>query len=88
MIADVRCARHDTAPYLRYGVMVWRRATLYCVIPREGRITIAPISSDRPRPNARRYAASEIEMQHEPGSHVAVDDLDTGHAAASIAGQR
>ena len=29
MVADVRRARHDTAPYLRYDVMVWRRATQY-----------------------------------------------------------
>ena len=67
--------RHDIAPYLRYSVMVLRRATLYRVISREGRVRIAPISSDRPGPNARRDAASEIEMQREPGSRVAVDEL-------------
>jgi hypothetical protein len=33
VIADVRRPRHDIAPYLRYGVMVLRRATRYCVIP-------------------------------------------------------
>ena len=44
--------------------------------------------SDRPGANARRHATSEIEMHREPGSRVSVDELDTGHAAASIAGQR
>ena len=33
MIADVRRAWHDAAPYLRYDVMVCRRATQYCVVP-------------------------------------------------------
>ena len=33
MIASVRRAWHDTAPYLRYVVMVLRRATRYCVTP-------------------------------------------------------
>ena len=41
VIAGVRRAWHDAAAYLRYVVMVLRRATLYCVIPREGRIRIA-----------------------------------------------
>ena len=41
VIADVRRAWHDTAAYLRYVVMVLRRATLYCVIPCEGRVRIA-----------------------------------------------
>ena len=39
VIAGVYRAWHDAAAYLTYRVMVWRRATLYCVIPREGRIT-------------------------------------------------
>ena len=55
-------------------VMVWRRATFDRVVPREGRVRIALSSSDRPGANARRHAASEIEMHREPGSHVAVDD--------------
>src|SRR5207302_6093307 len=85
VIADVYRAWHDAAPYLRYVVVVCRRATLYCVGPREGRNTIAGVSSDRPGPNARRHAASEIEMHREPGSRVAVDQTDSGHAAANIA---
>ena len=85
---DKRPGGLDTAAYLRYIVMVWRRAALYCVTPREGGIRIAPISRDRSGANARRHAASEIEMQREPGSRVAVDELDRGHATASIAGQR
>src|SRR5438034_9724546 len=48
------------------------------VHPREGRINITSISSDRPGPNARRHAASIIEMQREMGSRVSVDDLDCG----------
>src|SRR5205823_15053442 len=62
MVADVRRAWHDTAPNLRYDVMVWRRAALYRVIPREGRNTIAGVSSDRPGRNVRRPAASDIEL--------------------------
>src|SRR4029453_4982978 len=88
MIADVYCAWHDAAPYLGYDIVVRRRTTLYCVSAREGRITIACVSSDRPGANVRRHAASEIEMHREPNSRVAVDELETGHAAASIAGQR
>src|SRR4029450_4165344 len=87
VIADVRRAWHDTAAYLSYGVMVWRRATLYGVVPGKSRITIARVSSDRPGANVRRHAASEIEMHREPNSRVAVDELETGHAAARIAGQ-
>ena len=66
--------------------MVWRRATLDCVISREGGVRIAPVSRDRSGANARRHAASEIEMQREPGGHVSVDQLDVGHSCRS--GQR
>ena len=87
MIADVRDTWHDRLGYRRYGVMIGRRATFDRVVPREGRISIARVSSDRPGPNVRRHAASEIEMQREPGSRVAVDQGHRGHAAANIAGQ-
>src|ERR1700746_3858938 len=87
MIADVYRAWHDAAPDLRYGVVVLRWTTCDRVIPRERRVRIAAISSDRPGPNARGSAASEIEMHREPGSCVAVDELDSGHAAAGVAGQ-
>jgi hypothetical protein len=87
VIADVCRARHDTPAYLSYVVMVLRHATRYGITAGESRITIAPLSSDRPGPNASRHAASEIEMHREPGSHVAVGKHDIGHAAASIAGQ-
>jgi hypothetical protein len=33
VVAGVRRAWHDAAAYLRYVVMVLRRATLYCVVP-------------------------------------------------------
>lgn len=46
VIARVRRAWHDTATDLRYIVVVLRRATFYRVHPREGRITIARVSSD------------------------------------------
>ena len=86
VIAGVRRAWHDAVADLLYVVMVLRRATLHCVIAREG-VRIAPISCDRPGANARRHVASEIEMHREPDSCVAVDQLDTGHAATGIAGQ-
>jgi len=81
MIADVRRAWHDAATYLHDIVVVLRWASLDSVIPREGRVSIAAISRDRPGANARRHAASEIEMHREPGSRVAVDEHDIGHAA-------
>src|SRR5206468_6410214 len=81
VIADVYRAWHDTAPYLSYGVMVWRRASLDCVSPREGRVSIAAIRGDRPGANARRHAASEIEMHREPGSCVAVAEAEGSHGA-------
>ena len=87
VIAGVSRTWHDAAADLRYGVMVLRRTAFYRVIPREGRVRIASISGDRSGANARSHAASEIEVQREAGSHVAVDELDSGHAAASIAGQ-
>ena len=87
VVARVRRPWHDTAADLRYVVMICRRAAFHCVIPREGRVRIAPISRDRSGPNARRHAASEIEMHREPRSRVAVDYLNIGHAAADIAGQ-
>jgi hypothetical protein len=87
VIAGVRGARHDTATYLCDLVMVLGRATLHCVIPREGRIAIACESSDGPGANARRHAASEIEMHCESHCHASVDQAVTGHSAASIAGQ-
>src|SRR5205814_5209306 len=85
MIADVYRTRYDTAPYLCYIVMVLRRATLYRVSPREGRVRIASFSSDRPGANARRHAASEIEMHGERS--CASIDRHSGDTAANIAGQ-
>ena len=67
--------------------MVLRRTTFYGVIACEGCIRIASHSSDRPGPNTRRDAASEIEVYREARSHVAIDELNIGHAAANIAGQ-
>ena len=87
VIANVRRAGHDTAADLTYNIMVCRRAAFYGVIPREGRINIASISGDRAGANARSHATSEIEVHGEAGSHVAVHELDSGHAASSIAGQ-
>jgi len=87
MIAGVRHAWHDAAANLTDRVMVCWRAALYGIVPREGRVTIALSSSDRPGANARRHAASEIEMHPEPGSCVAVNELDSGHAASGIASQ-
>src|SRR5437899_468424 len=88
MIADVRVARDDTGLYLSYVVMVLRRATFHCVTAREGRVRIAERVGDRSGGNARSHAPPEIEMQHEPGSHISIDHLDTCHAAANVAGQR
>ena len=87
VIAAVRRAWDNTTAYLTYDVMVLRRATLHCVIPCEGRIAVACESSDRPGANARRHAASEIEMHREPHCHISVDQAVTGHTAASIASQ-
>ena len=87
MVPDVDRAWDDTLGNLRYRVMVWRRATLYRVVAGKGRITIACVSSDRSGPNARRHAASKIEMHREPGSRVAVYQRDGSHAAANIAGE-
>ena len=87
VIADICGARHDIPAYLSYAVMVLRRATRYGITAGESRITIAPLSSDRPGTNASRHAASGIEMHREPGGGVAVDERDGSHAAASIAGQ-
>lgn len=86
VITGVCRAWHDRIGAVSYDVLA-RRTTGDVVIPSEGRITIASFSSDRPSPNARRHAASESEMHRELGSLVAVDDLDTGHAAASITRQ-
>ena len=74
---DYRVGRpwHDAAADLRDVVMVCRRATFYGVIPGEGRISIASHSSNRSGPNARRHAASEIEMHRERAVSVAVDQL-------------
>jgi hypothetical protein len=83
---NVGCARHDRIGSRGHDVLL-RRTALYAVIPCEGLIAIASFSSDRPRPNARRHAASEIEMHRELGSRVAVDDLDSSHAAVNIPGQ-
>src|SRR5205823_3200988 len=85
MIAGVYRTRYDTAPYLCYVVMVLRRATLYRVSPREGRVRIASFSSDRPGPNARRHAASEVEVHGERS--CASIDRHSGDTAANIAGQ-
>src|SRR5947208_10046637 len=87
MVADVRVARDDTGLYLFYVVMVLRRATFHCVTAREGRVRIAERVGDRSGGNAGSHAPPEIEMQHEPGSHVSVDHLDTANAAANVAGQ-
>ena len=43
VIADVYRAWHDAAAYLRYVVMILRRATLDRVIAGEGRISIASV---------------------------------------------
>ena len=85
MVPRIRRPWHDAAADLRNVVMVCRRAAFHCVTPREGRIRIASHSSNRPRSNARRHAASEIEMHRELGS--AAVDSNCGHAAANIAGQ-
>jgi hypothetical protein len=87
VVTDIRRAWDNATAYLGYLIMILRRATCDRVIPCEGRITIAPCSSDRSGCNARCRAATEIEMQRKPGSHVAVDELDSGHTAASVAGQ-
>jgi hypothetical protein len=88
MIAAVYRTWHDTAPYLRYGVMVLRWATPYRVIPGEGRITIASYSSDRPGANARRQAPAEIDVQHEADGRVSVHQAVPRHRGANITGQR
>ena len=87
VIADVSHSWHYGAADLRNNVVVLRRTAFYCVIARKGRIRIASHSSNGSRPNARRHAASEIEMHREPRGLVAVDDLDIGHATANIARQ-
>jgi hypothetical protein len=87
VIADVRRARHDTAAYLTYGVMVRRRAALDSVAPREGRVTITCISGDRSGANGRRYGAAEIEMHMKLGGQVSVDQQDGSDASTSIAAE-
>ena len=87
VITGVRRPCHDAATDLGYVVMICRRAAFYCVHPRKCRIRIASYSSNRSGPNARRHAASEIEVHREPRSRVAVDYLNVGHAAADVAGQ-
>ena len=86
MVADIGASGGYCASAGSCGIVL-RRATLYRVIPREGRVSIASASSDRPGRNARRHAASEIEMEREVGSRVAVLQHDIGYAAASAAGQ-
>src|SRR6478736_5564939 len=87
VIAGVSSTCHDTAADLRDGVVVLRRTAVYRVIPRESRVRIASISGDPSGADARGHAASEIEMHREARSHVAINELDSGHASASIAGQ-
>ena len=86
MIADVGDTWHDILALSTLCVMVCRRATPYRVIPGEGRITIARMSSDRSGTNGRRRAPTKIEM-HREGGRVSVD-LDVSDAPTSIAGQR
>ena len=88
VVARVCRAWHDTAPYLRYGVMVLRRTAPYCVISREGRADIAECIGDRPGGNVRRHGPTEGEIQREPRSHVGVDYADPGYVAAGSAAQR
>ena len=87
VIAAIGRSWHDAPADLRDGVVVLRRTAVYRVIPREGRVRIASISGDPSGANTRSHAASEIEVHGEAGSHVAVDELDIGDAAANIAGQ-
>ncbi len=86
VITGIRRSWHDATADLRDIVVVLRWTAFHCVIARKGRIRIASHSSNRSRPNARRHAASEIEMHREPRGLVAVDDLDIGHTTAKVAG--
>ena len=84
MVADISAPGNYRVSALGCDVLDGR-ATLYRVIPREGRITIASFSSDRPGPNTRRHAASESEVHGE--RRCASIDRHSGDAAASIARQ-
>ena len=87
MIADVRRAWLDTAAYLRYVVMVMRRATLYGVAPSECLVRIAERIADRPRDDIRHQVPPKLDTQCEPGRHVSVDHGDSRHSGANITGQ-
>jgi hypothetical protein len=86
MITGVGRAWHDRVGSRSNRVLAWR-TTLDCVVPSEGLISVASISSDRSSPYARRHAASESEMHREVDSRVSVLQGMSGHTAASIAGQ-
>jgi len=84
VITGIRRSWHDRVGSRSNRVIAWR-TTLDCVVPTEVLISVASFSSDRPSSNARRHAASKVEVHGERS--CASIDRHSGHAAASIARQ-